>query len=258
MDIMNIVLTIFAFILGAVIGSFLNVLIYRLPENMSIVKPGSHCFSCGEPIKWYDNIPIFSYLILRGKCRHCKASFSAQYCLIELFTGILYALIYIKYGYNLMTLVMFTVVSCLIVVFFIDLKHFIIPDSMIITILIASIASFFLKSDVLAVSTLDKFLSIALVVLIFLAIFIGEKICKKELMGRGDIKLFFVIGLLLGIKILFLGIFFAACIALIAELIFRKSKRQVIPFGPYLSLSFTLMIFFGSDIINWYMQLFQF
>jgi len=256
MDLIDLIYMIFSFIFGACIGSFLNVLIYRLPNKMSIVSPPSHCTSCNALIKWYDNIPIFSYLFLRGRCRNCKAHFSARYCLIEAFTAVMYVLTYLRFRQSIITIIMMIVISMLIVIFFIDLKHFIIPDSMIIVILLCGVASFFFKNDALNISTLDRFLSIGLVALIFSVIFLAEKLFKKELMGYGDIKLFFVMGLLLGIKLLFLAIFVSAVIALIVEVIFNKNKRKVIPFGPYLAVGFTLMIFFGSDIIRFYASLF--
>lgn len=256
MDEIDVIYIIFSFIFGAVIGSFLNVLIYRLPNNMSIITPPSHCTTCNARVKWYDNIPILSYLILRGKCRSCKTHFSARYCLVELFTACLYVLTYIKFRQSLITIIMMITLSMLIVIFFIDLEHFIIPDSMLIVILIMGVLSCFIKSENFDISHFDKLLGIVLSIIIWLVIALFEKITKKELMGFGDIKLFFVMGLLLGIKLLFLGIFVSAVIALIVEVIFNRNKRKVIPFGPYLSVGFSLMIFFGTNILSFYASLF--
>ncbi|MDY3899961.1 MAG: prepilin peptidase [Bacilli bacterium] len=257
MDLIDVLYMGFLFVFGAVIGSFLNVLIYRLPNKMSIIKPGSHCFNCGAPIKWYDNIPIISYLILGGKCRNCKKHYSCQYFLIELFTATMYVLSYVKYRNSLLTIASCLVISCLIVIFFIDLRHFIIPDSMIIGILIVSVACFFIKDTNIIASISDRLWSLAVVVGAILLLLLLGKIIKKDLMGFGDFKLFGVIGLLIGFKLLLLGIFVAAVIAVIVEVIILRKKDKPIPFGPYLAVGFTLMLFFGNNILDWYSSLFR-
>lgn len=257
MDLIDALYMIFLFIFGAVIGSFLNVLIYRLPNNMSIVKPGSHCFTCGAPIKWYDNIPIISYIILRGKCRNCKTHYSCQYFLIELFTGTMYVLTYLKYRDSLLTIAMCLVISCLIVIFFIDLRHFIIPDSMVIGILIVSVACFFIKDSTILASISDRLWSLAFVAGAIIILLLLGKLLKKELMGFGDFKLFGAVGLLIGFKLLLIGIFVAAVIAVIVEVIILRKKDKPIPFGPYLAIGFTTMIFFGNNILDWYSSLFR-
>lgn len=251
---------VFAFIYGAVIGSFLTVLIDRLPNKMSIVNPPSHCFTCGAPIKWYDNIPIVSYLVLRGKCRNCHTHYSALSLLIEAFTGIIYVLLYLKFRMSWLTPILMVVVSCFIVIFFIDLKHYIIPDSMMIGILFMAILSLFIKKDThllfQEMTIINRLLGLGVTCIIFGMIFIAEKIFKKELMGFGDIKLFGVVSLLVGYKLLFLGIFFSAVVALVVEFIILRKKNKIIPFGPYLAIGFTIVIFFGPEILNWYHSLF--
>lgn len=253
---MVIVYSIFAFIYGAVIGSFLNVLVFRLPNKMSIVKPSSHCFTCGEPIKWYDNIPILSYLILGGKCRNCKTHISPQYFLVELFTAIIYVLTYLKFRESILTILIMIVISCFIVIFLIDLKHLIIPDSMIIAILLMAIIGLFVKeNNLLMIPVKEKLMGLAVTILIWGIIYLAEKIFKKELMGLGDIKLFGVVGLLIGYKLLLLGIFIGSVIALITEVVFLRHKNKLVPFGPYLVIGFTITIFFGLEILNWYSSL---
>lgn len=256
MDIMDYVYLFFSFVFGAVIGSFLNVLIYRMPNHMSIVKPGSHCFSCGAPIKWYDNIPILSYCILRGKCRNCKSAYSFQYCFIEICTAILYVFTYMKFRQSWLTVVLQIVISCFIVIFYIDLKHYIIPDSMLIVILLMAILSIWIPENHFVIFWYDRLIGLAVVGIIFLILFLAEKICKKELMGFGDIKLFGVMGILLGYQLLLFGILISAIIALLTEVILLKSKHKMIPFGPYLTIGFTIVIFFGVEILNWYSKLF--
>ncbi len=257
MDLIDVLYMSFLFIFGAIIGSFLNVLIFRLPNKMSIIKPGSHCFNCGAPIKWYDNIPIISYLILGGKCRNCKKHYSCQYFLIELFTAIIYVLCYVKYRNSLLTIASCLVISCLIVIFFIDLRYFIIPDSMIIGILIISVACFFIKDTTIMASISDRLWSLAVVATMMLLLLSFGMIIKKDLMGFGDFKLLGVMGLLIGYKLLILSIFVAALIATIVEVIILRKRNKPIPFGPYLALGFTLMLFFGNNILDWYCSLFR-
>ncbi len=260
MELMDIIYLIFSFIMGAVIGSFLNVLIYRLPNKMSIVSPGSHCFTCNAPIKWYDNIPILSYIILRGKCRNCKTPYSPQYFLIELFTAIMYCLIYLKFKQSMLSICFMLVISCLIVIFFIDLKHYIIPDSAVIGILIVAFFSLFIKNDsnliIKEMNYLNRVIGLGVVIILFVILYLIGKLVKKELMGFGDIKLLGVMGLLLGFKLLLLSIFIASTLALIKEVLFLKAKNKIIPFGPYLSVGFTIIILIGPEILNWYSLLF--
>lgn len=256
MELIDYLLMGLAFIMGSVIGSFLNVLVYRLPAGMSIVKPGSHCFSCNEPIKWYDNIPILSYLILRGKCRHCGAKFSCQYCLVELFTGCFYLLTYLRFRYSITTILVCLLASCLIALSLIDWKYFIIPDSLNIAILVIAIVSMFVKEDIFKVAITTKLLTLAFTFVGILLIYIVEKIVKKDIMGWGDIKLFTVTGLFCGYQLALIGVFFGAIIACIVEIIIMRNKRKVIPFGPYLSIGFILAIFFGLQLLEWYTSLF--
>lgn len=254
-DELDIIYIVFSFIFGAIIGSFLNVLVYRLPNKMSIISPSSHCFSCNHPIKWYDNIPILSYIILGGKCRHCKSKYSPMYMIVELLTAVLFTLTYLKFRFNITTIFVFIIISCFIVIFLIDLKHLEIPDSQVVIILLVSIASFFVKNQAYMINYKDKLYSIIFVLLVVLICLVTEKLLKKEILGFGDIKLFLVVGLFTGIVHLLLGIFIASVIALVIELLINRNKHKLIPFGPYLTASFLIVIFFGSDIINWYISL---
>lgn len=257
MELMDYIYILFSFIIGVVIGSFLNVIICRLPQKMSIIKPGSHCFKCGAPIKWYDNIPVISYFVLHGKCRNCHSPFSFRYCFVELLTGLLYVVLYLVYRLSLWTIVFWIVISCLIVIFFIDLEHYIIPDSMIVSILLMAFGSIFINDQNTVITLNERIIAVGLVALMFMIIVITEKILKKDLMGFGDIKLFVGIALLLGYQLLFTGIFVAAVIALIVEVIIKKGRNKLIPFGPYLAIGFGLMIFLETPILNFYHSLFM-
>lgn len=206
---------VFIFILGLFFGSFLNVCIYRIPLGQSIVFPNSHCFSCGLPISWYDNIPLLSYLILRGRCRNCESSFSSRYFFIELLTGALYFAVFFKFRYSFATLFYIGFVSSMIVATFTDIDHWIIPDRVSIGGLIISlIVALFAKwiGAALIISHADPFYGnrfyatflnslfgafVGFFILWIIGI-IGGIIFRKEAMGWGDIKLFAYVGAVLG------------------------------------------------------------
>ncbi len=247
------------FIIGLVIGSFSNVCIYRLPRNESVIFPASHCPSCNQSIKWYDNIPLLSYLILKGKCRFCQNKISAQYPLVEFLTGYIYLVLFLLYGLQLKTFVYMLFCSALIIITFIDLKEQIIPDviSLPFTAL-GFLLSFFLKS----ISPIDSLLGILAgggsLLLIAVA---GSYLFKKEAMGGGDIKLAAMVGAFLGWQLtllsLFLGFFFGAISGLII-LIKNKGKGEqddAVPFGPFIALGAVIALFFGQAILKWYFML---
>ena len=143
---MMIVYAVFVFLITTAIGSFLNVLIYRLPLKISLVKPSSHCPNCKCKIKWYDNIPIISYIILRGKCRNCKEKISIRYLIVELLTGVISTLIFLRFGISLMSLFGILLFLLLIPLSFIDVEHLIIPDSIIIGLLVLGVVGIFFNN----------------------------------------------------------------------------------------------------------------
>jgi len=251
----ELVLYVYVFIFGLCIGSFLNVCIYRLPEGIFFKKQRSECPACGKMIRFYDNIPVLSYLILRGRCRYCKATISIRYPLVELITGVSAVSTYMKFGLTLEGLIYFVFIAVLIVVIYIDIDHQIIPD--IITkpgIPIGFIASFFLTSMTMKASVLGiiagggSLLSVA---------WIYRLITKREGMGGGDIKLLAMIGGLIGWKGVIFTIYTASVAGTIVGLpmILLKNKnfRFKIPFGPFLSMGAISYIFFGEAVINWYL-----
>jgi len=185
-------LTIFAFIFGAAVGSFLNVCIFRLPERQSIIKPGSHCPNCLKPLRFYDNIPFISFLLLRGKCRDCGEKISWRYPGVEFLTAVLAAMLFLKFGLTVKFFVFFLFISVLIVITFIDLDHQIIPD--ILTL--PGIPLFFLAAVFLVkVPWLDALLGLIIGGGTLLVIALAyEFISKREGMGGGDIKLLAMIG----------------------------------------------------------------
>ena len=248
---------IFAFIFGAVVGSFLNVCICRLPKNESIVFPPSHCPTCDYRIPWYDNVPIISYLILRGKCRSCKARISTQYPLVELVTALLTLFLFMRFGPTFVFLVLFLFCSAMVVVTFIDLEHQIIPDVISLPGIVAGfIFSFFIPQ----IGWLNSLIGIVVGGGSLWLVASGyELLTKKEGMGGGDIKLLAMMGAFFGWKaipfIIFVSSLVGSVIGVTVMLIRKKDAKLAIPFGPFLALGAVLYIFFGSQLIHLYLSL---
>lgn len=241
-----------ATLLGAVVGSFLNVVILRLPrEGASIAFPPSHCPSCREPIRWHDNIPIVSFLLLRGRCRHCGGKISWQYPLVELAMALLSLALADRFGLSLLFFGYFLFCAALLVIIFIDLHHQIIPD----VISLPGIAVGFAFS---LVNPLLTWQSSLLGVLAgggsFYLVALGYYLCtRREGMGGGDIKLLAMLGAFLGWQSLPFVVFSSALTGLVAGLWAMRSQglggRAVIPYGPFLALGGLLFLFFRQDIL---------
>ncbi len=246
-----------AFILGAVIGSFLNVCIYRIPAGKSIVSPPSSCPLCGHKIRFYENIPILSYLFLRGKCSSCKIRISARYPAIEALTGLLFVLVLYYFGFSTATLIYWLFAAVLVTITFIDYDHQIIPDVISLPgIVIGFICSFFIPWF----SWLDSLLGILIGGgILFVIAYLYEKIAKREGMGGGDIKLLAMIGAFLGWKailpVVFLSSLLGTVVGVPAMLIQKGDTRFVIPFGPFLAAAALIYLFWGQMIIDWYLSL---
>ena len=242
------------FIMGACIGSFLNVCICRIPESQSIVTPPSACPKCNTPIKFYDNIPIISYLFLRGKCRSCAEPISARYPFIEFLTGMLAIAAVIRFGISIDFLVYFVFICALVVITFIDLDHQIIPDVISLPgIPIGLVAAFFLTS----VSLTDTLIGVLIGGgSLFLVAWGYYFITGKEGMGGGDIKLLAMIGAFTGWQGVLFTIFIASATGSLiggALMLFaQKNLKFAVPFGPFLSLGAITYIFFGPELIYWY------
>lgn len=273
------ILTIIVFLFGLSIGSFLNVCIYRLPRGSSIVRPRSFCPSCGVPIAWYDNIPLLSYLLLRGRCRHCDTPISPRYPLVELFTGIIFAAVYLYIiDRRLDPLAIpfyWYFVSSLIALSMIDWEHQIIPDVISYPLLGAGLILSVLRpefcgnsllagrilphSSLLARSLLGSGLGIlAGGGALWLIGLLGKIVFRKEALGRGDVNLMAAVGAWLGAGLTLLSIFLGAFLGAVVGLILI-ARRQAelgskIPFGPYLAAGTVLSLFFGADLLRWYAQ----
>ena len=246
-----------AFLFGAVVGSFLNVCIYRLPQKESIVSPASHCRACGAPIAWHDNIPLLSYLVLRGCCRSCGARFSFRYFLVELLTALLTAALVRRFGVGVPVLVHFVFTAALIVVTFIDLDHQIIPDVISLPgVVVGILCSFF----ALTITPLSSLLGAGLGGgMLFLVAIAYRTIRGEEGMGMGDVKLLAMIGAFLGWRAILFALFVASftgsAVGVAAMAWQRVGSRYPIPFGPFLSFGAFCHLFFGEEAIGWYFGL---
>lgn len=246
------------FILGACFGSFANVVIYRLPKKISVIRPGSHCYSCGQPIAWWDNIPLVSWLILRGRCRQCKASFSIRYWLVELLTALLFAGMYFYQGFNWTLLEYLIFIFGLVVCTFIDFDHMILPDEFTLSGIVLGLVGAFLNPDR---SFLDSFYGVLFGGgFLWLIAYVYYALTQREGMGGGDIKLLAWIGAILGWKAIPFVILLSSILGTIVGLTLSMGKKTglktVIPFGPYLALAALIYIFGGSGLAQWYFNLF--
>lgn len=244
-------------------GSFLNVVIYRVPNKLSVAKPASHCPTCKEKIKWYDNIPILSYILLGGKCRNCKTHIPFRYTAVEILNTLLWLLCgYMFYEKSVIySVIVMLAISAFLCVFFIDLENMIIPDRFQIIILVLGIAAIFF--DYSAYSGREHWLSniiggVAAFGVFYLIGLIGGKIAKREALGGGDIKLAGVMGLFLGWQKLLLAMIIAsvsACVVILITNIKSKEKGKEYPFAPFLSAGFILTVLFGNGLLDWYFSL---
>ena len=246
---------IIVFIFGSIWGSFSNVCIRRIPNNTSVIKGRSHCPSCNKLIKWYDNIPLLSFLILKAKCRDCSTTIDVKYFIIELISALNFVLIFYLFGFSSTTILLFILSIGFLIIFFIDLKHFIIPNEITYPLMMLG----FLKSfdPNLNLNLFPNFIDSLIggflgYIIIWLVIFIYKKFRNKEGMGLGDAKLVSLIGFWFGwISIPFV-IFFSSAIALIKvipDLIKnKKNLSSEIPFGPYLIVGCLTFLILNSQI----------
>jgi leader peptidase (prepilin peptidase) / N-methyltransferase len=251
---MSVFFDVFFTVAGAAVGSFLNVLICRIPEGKSIVYPSSHCPKCSHPIRFYDNIPIISYLVLRGRCRDCREKISLRYPLVEVLTALMSFLLFWKFGLSTKYLFSFIFTAALIVITFIDLDLQIIPD----VITLPGIPLFFLA----AVFFMDvKVMEALLGILIgggclFAIAFLYELITKREGMGGGDIKLLAMMGAFLGWKSLFFILFasslLGAVVGISTMIAKGKDMKYAVPFGPFLSAAAVAYLFVGVDVMEYF------
>jgi leader peptidase (prepilin peptidase)/N-methyltransferase len=259
------IIAISLFILGAIVGSFLNVCIVRMPKEHSIVKPASHCVKCKHPLAWFDNIPLISFLLLAGKCRYCKAPFSFRYFLVELLTGITFVVFYLYFGLTPLLWPYLFMAGCFIVATFVDFEHRIIPDEISVGGMFAGFVFSFLVPSMhvsaggpsgLVFHLQGLYHSILGALIgggaIYAMGILGDFLFKKESMGGGDVKLLAMVGAFLGWKMailtFFVAPFFGAVFGIIEKI---RTKDSAIPYGPFLVLAALICLFKGQQLLSW-------
>jgi leader peptidase (prepilin peptidase)/N-methyltransferase len=244
---------------GLILGSFLNVVIYRLPRGESLMYPGSHCISCNKPVAFYDNIPVISFLLLRGRCRHCGTHISWRYPLVESITAFLLIALFLRYGLTSKMLAYGIMTLFLIPISFIDLEKNIIPNKL-------TISGFIVAIGLILGLHIENWKEVLLGIIagggiLLLFGWIGKILFKKESMGMGDVKLLIMIGACVGFPevlfSLYLGIVIAA-VFIIGAMILRKLRfGDTIPFGPFIAVGTMMFLLRGQVILNWYLNLYN-
>lgn len=246
----TIILYIIVFLYGITIGSFLNVCIYRLPKKENIVVVRSRCMNCGYQLMWYDLIPLFSYLFLKGRCRKCGDKISAQYPAIEALNGVLYMLVFTCYGISMETLLYSLLVSALIVISVIDFRTFEIPLGL--NIFIAALGAVRVVTDIINWKTyIIGMISVSAFLYVLYVVTSGRAI------GGGDIKLMAASGLILGWQRNILAFILGCIIGSVIHVLRMKisKKDHVLAMGPYLSVGIFISALFGMELIEWYISL---
>lgn len=247
---MKIVYTIFIWIIGCIFGSFFNVVGYRIPNNLSIVRPGSFCPKCKHDLKWYELIPVFSYIIQGGKCRCCYERISIIYPIIELTTGVLFATSYFVFGFSYQFVIAIIISSLLVIVIVSDINYLIIPDEVTLFFCILMFVVKLIFEGVKGAG-LSLLSGLFLFVLTYLIMLLGNWIFKKESLGGGDVKLMFFVGITIGPVLGTFSIFLSSLIALpLSLLVYLKDKDNVIPFGPFILIALFALVLFEVDAIS--------
>lgn len=241
---------IFVFICGLMLGSFYNVCISRIPEGQSIAYPPSHCESCGKRLRWYDLVPIISFLSLRGRCRYCRTKLSIRYPAVEIAVGIIFLDVYLKYGISIWTLKYITFLSILFIIAMIDYDTTDVYFNTIITAAILGIIFLIFKQGSFISSIEGAAFGLAV---IYAIVFITHG------MGSGDAEICFVCGLFLGFKftiaMLFLSFVIGGITGVALILLKIKSRRDYMPFGPSIAAAAAIMVFWGQNLIDAYMKM---
>lgn len=253
MTLYNICITTLLFIYGILFGSFYNVVIYRLPLDLSVAKGRSFCPNCNHKLSAKDLVPIFSYIFLKGKCRYCGNKISIRYPLVELFTGVYFAFAYIFFGFNVTMFYMIFFWSYLFIVSMIDIDHMVILDSISIFfgVFFIGFSTYLLRTDVIY-----SFLAAIIAFIIYFAIYkLAFIIYKKEAFGLGDVFLIGVIAFVLGFKMLYLTLFFPFIVAMVYVLYLVIIKRErdlkmAIPLGPFICISAFIISLYGPQMIK--------
>lgn len=245
---MEIVYLIFFFILGLVFGSFYNVVGLRLGAGESLIKPRSHCTKCNHVLRFYELIPVISYVVLRGKCKKCKQKISIMYPLIELFTAVLFALSYYVYGFSFELILSIIICSLFVIIIVTDLNYYIIPDSIIVVFgLLIFIYNIITKGFLDACSY--ALFGFIMFLFMFALMKLGNALFKQESLGGGDIKLMGILGMIFKPLLSLASLTLAAFLALPCSLyLMFRHKDKVIPFGPFIVAGFIIIMLTGIDV----------
>lgn len=254
---LNIVISIFVFALGACVGSFLNVCIYRIPEDKSVITPRSHCPHCHKTIAGYDNIPILSYFLLGGKCRHCKAPYSIRYAVVETLTALLFLGVWFVYGWTVETPIFWLVISGLILATFVDLDHMIIPDRVSIGGILIGVALSAAFPSLHGQIEIWPSVRASLIGVIagsgslWLVAIFGKMAFKKDAMGFGDVKLLGAIGAFTAWQGVLFTVMISSLLGSLIGLSFifagRQEWQSKLPYGPYLALAAVIWVLWGTE-----------
>lgn len=238
----------FIFLFGAALGSFYNVVGLRLPKGKSFVKPSSQCGNCHYELKFLDLIPIISFIFLKGKCRKCGVEIGMFHTFIELFTAILFVVAYVELDFSLELVIVWLYISLFAIITVSDLLYHIIPDKILLAIGIPILILRFF-------SPLDPWWDMFAGAFFGFGLFFILAIFSRGGMGGGDIKLYFVIGLVLGFKLTIVSIFLSAVIGLVVAIVLKRGFGKTIPFGPSIAIGSLLAYFYGAKLVDWYMNL---
>jgi len=252
MGIREVIFYLIFIITGLAVGSFLEVVIYRVPRKLSIVRPASFCPNCKKKIAFYDNIPVLSYIILRGRCRYCKSKIPVKSLLVEIITALLFLANYIIFGLSINTAIGIIFCCALIAVSFIDIEFKIIPNVIVLPLTVVGLA-LNIASD-----PSNWWMPLAFSVGAFVFMLIIHLISPRG-MGMGDVKLSLMAGAFLVRNVvsgLFLGFLLGSLYGLSLIIIKRKKLKQAIPFGPFISLGSIISLFWGNNILKWYISFF--
>lgn len=250
---MEVVLYVFSCLLGLVVGSFLNVVIYRLPRQESVVRPGSHCPACGNSIRWFDNIPLLSWALLRGRCRTCGTAISVRYPLVEALTGLVFGLAAWRFGFSWQLLISWVFLAALIAIAFIDFDHMIIPNNIVLPGAVVGLAA----SMALHPGGWWVYLAGSLGAAAFMVIL---ALLWSGGMGPGDAKMALFMGAFLGAQVLvalFLAFLAGAIVGLYLILVHKRSRKTHVPFGPFLAFGSMIALYLGELILHSYLSLYS-
>ncbi|URZ15155.1 prepilin peptidase [Clostridium felsineum] len=253
-------MTIIIFVIGIIIGSFLNVCTIRIPKGESIIYPPSHCTKCGKKLKWYDMMPILSYIIIKGRCRYCNEKIGFRYFGFEILCGTIFLMLYLKYGYNLITLKYIALFSVLFIISVIDFDTQVVYLCTTLPGILVGVI--FMVINLFYKNSIHEYLFAAILYsgIIVLINFAGKAFIKKTVFGMGDAEVIFMCGLFLGMKfsmlMLFMTIILAGAVSMILMLLKLKSKTDYVAFVPFIAIASMVTVLYGQNILNFYNNFF--